>query len=91
MSLVSNPLPISSNPKVLYIQLTFYNIQLTLTRLLAHLCLIHDSDYNSAPSFHFGIQQVVSELKLEDLTDYFKSRSEMATSDHESHSFLHFL
>ncbi|KAL4573135.1 hypothetical protein LXL04_019930 [Taraxacum kok-saghyz] len=62
-----------------------------LLRLLAHLCLIHDSDHNSAPSFHFGIQQVVSELKLEDLSDYFKSRSEMTNSAHESHSVLQVL
>ncbi|KAL4581344.1 hypothetical protein LXL04_017558 [Taraxacum kok-saghyz] len=59
--------------------------------LLAYLCLIHDSDYNSAPSFRFGIQQVVSELKLEDLIDYFKSRSEMTNSVHESHSVLQVL
>ncbi|KAL4565010.1 hypothetical protein LXL04_029091 [Taraxacum kok-saghyz] len=32
-----------------------------MSSLLALLCLIHDSDYNSAPSFRFGIQQVVSE------------------------------
>ncbi|KAL4573447.1 hypothetical protein LXL04_020255 [Taraxacum kok-saghyz] len=77
MSLVPNPLPISFKP-------------FPIPRLLAHLCLIHDSDHNSAPSFRFGIQQVVSEHKLEDLSDYFKSRSEMATSDHESHS-IYFL
>ncbi|KAL4565381.1 hypothetical protein LXL04_029473 [Taraxacum kok-saghyz] len=61
------------------------------TILLAHLCLIHDSDHNSAPSFRFGIQQVVSELKHEDLSDYFKSRSEMTNSAHESHSVLQVL
>ncbi|KAL4575060.1 hypothetical protein LXL04_021901 [Taraxacum kok-saghyz] len=41
--------------------------------------------------FKFQSESDVHWLKLEDLSDYFKSRSEMATSDHESHSVLQFL